>query len=153
MIHYAGHAFFDERQRSRSGIICADGKVLSGAELAGLSRLPSLIFFNACEAARVRNRVHSSLSCPVRERITRSVSFAEAYLRGGIANFIGTYWPVEDGAAAQFARTFYASLLRGSNLGSAICESRICLQRSRLIDWADYVHYGDHEFQVKVTRG
>ena len=49
VVHYAGHAFFDPAQPARSGILCANEQVLSGADLAGLGNLPSLVFFNACE--------------------------------------------------------------------------------------------------------
>jgi len=49
VVHYAGHAFFDREQPARSGILCHGRQVLSGLDLAGVSRLPSLIFFNACE--------------------------------------------------------------------------------------------------------
>ena len=34
---------------------------------------------------------------PLRQ-LDRSVGFAEAFLRGGVANFIGTWWPVSDAA-------------------------------------------------------
>ena len=150
IIHYAGHAFFDDQQRLRSGIVCADGKVLSGADIGGLSRLPCLVVFNACEAARVRNRVLPPADqWTIRERISRSISFAEAYLRGGVANFIGTYWPVDDHAAELFARTFYNSILHGATLGSALQKSRNRLQQSLCVDWADYIHYGDHDFELK----
>jgi CHAT domain-containing protein len=36
LVHYAGHAFFDAAEPSRSGILCAGREVLSGAELSGL---------------------------------------------------------------------------------------------------------------------
>src|SRR5208337_2168803 len=49
-VHYAGHAFFDAQNPGRSGLICAGEEVLSGSDLTGISNLPSLVFFNACEA-------------------------------------------------------------------------------------------------------
>ena len=45
VVHYAGYAFFDPDHRDRSGILCSAREVLSGADLASLSRLPSLVFF------------------------------------------------------------------------------------------------------------
>ncbi|MCA9200209.1 MAG: CHAT domain-containing protein, partial [Planctomycetales bacterium] len=54
VIHYAGHAFFDSHNPARSGIVCAGNEVLSGQDLLGVSKLPTLMFFNACESARVR---------------------------------------------------------------------------------------------------
>ena len=43
VVHYAGHAYFDEFDRARSGILCSGDEVLSGADLASLSRLPALV--------------------------------------------------------------------------------------------------------------
>ena len=64
MVHYAGHGFFDPRQRGRSGLFCAGGEVLSGIDLATIDNLPSLMFFNACETARVRGIRRSSVAAP-----------------------------------------------------------------------------------------
>jgi pimeloyl-ACP methyl ester carboxylesterase len=150
VVHYAGHAFFDPRDRSRSGIVCSGNEVLSGADLAGHGNLPSLVFFNACEAARVRRpstpaKTHPSIST----RVERTVSFAEAFLRGGIANYVGTYWPVGDDAAMVFAKAFYTRLIGGSRLGDAIMEGRQEVYRIKSVDWADYVLYGDPAFVLK----
>ena len=87
-IHFAGHAWFDAAAPASSGILCAGGRVLSGADLAAMDSVPALVFFNACESGRLRATVN-----PLRQ-LDRSVGFAEAFLRGGVANFIGTWWPV-----------------------------------------------------------
>ena len=57
-------------------------------------------------------------------RLRRGVGFAEAFLRGGIANYVGTYWPVNDAAAEKFADVFYKKLLDGKSLGEAILSGR-----------------------------
>jgi pimeloyl-ACP methyl ester carboxylesterase len=151
VVHYAGHAFFDAENPARSGIVCAGREILSGADLAGLGNLPSLVFFNACEAARVRRRGErrgeAALSIP--KRVQRNVGFAEAFLCGGIANYVGTYWPVGDSAALAFAKTFYERLLTGSTLGEAILAGRQAAYKLPSIDWADYILYGDPNFVLK----
>ncbi len=38
-------------------------------------------------------------------RLLELTSLAEAFLRAGVANYIGTHWPVVDSAAADFARS------------------------------------------------
>ena len=43
---------------------------------------------------------------------------AEALMRGGIAIYMSTYWPVGDDAAKTFASTFYEKLLAGEVVGS-----------------------------------
>jgi CHAT domain-containing protein len=144
VIHYAGHAFFDEKNPERSGLLCAGKVVLTGADVAGLAKLPTLVFFNACEAARVRGAPP-----PTQDAIARSVSVAEALMRGGVANFLGTYWEVGDAAAEQFADAFYQHLLRGQTIGEAIQEGRKVVRKIPSKDWADYVFYGNPDFVLK----
>ena len=150
IIHYAGHAFFDPVSPERSGILCHNRQVLSGADLVGLGNLPSLVFFNACQAGRIRRgteKKKNELAIP--KRVERTVSLAEAFLRGGIANYLGTYWPVGDEAAEKFASSFYTELLQGQSIGQALQKGRNAVQDLQSVDWADYIHYGNPYFTVK----
>jgi len=151
VVHYAGHAYFDPNSPDRSGILCSGREVLSGADLAGIGNLPALMFFNACEAARVRkpqDPADPELAMP--KRIQRSVGLAEAFLRGGVANYMGTYWPVGDASAKQFAEAFYGGLLQGNSIGQSLLEARKEIQGHSWVDWADYVLYGSPEFVLKI---
>jgi hypothetical protein len=56
---------------------------------------------------------------------------------------------VGDAAAAAFATVFYRELLRGS-IGNALVKARRAVRDSRSADWANYIHYGDAEFRLKV---
>jgi CHAT domain-containing protein len=150
VIHYAGHAFFDTLDPSKSGILCAGEEVLAGAELANIGGLPSLVFFNACESGRLRKRVKTTPVKSTIDRVHRGVSFAEAFLRGGIANYLGTYWPVNDNAALKFSETFYRRILNGETLGAAIMAGRKAVEGISSVDWADYILYGDTNFVLKV---
>ena len=155
ILHYAGHASFDPVRVSRSGILCSDAP-LTGAELAELSSLPALVFFNACESARVRKRMKRESAHVTRDlsqRIERSVGLAEAFLRGGVANYIGTYWPVGDASAEGFAGAFYTALLDGKTLAEAILGGRAKVNGIKSQDWADYIFYGSPDFRVKKTGG
>ena len=152
VVHYAGHAYFDKVEPARSGILCAGREVLSGADLANLGALPSLAFFNACEAGRIRRdseKVKLDTKLSTNYRVQRGASFAEAFLRGGIANYIGTYWPVGDAAALTFAEQFYQHLLAGTSLGDAVMAGRKAVHRIGSPDWADYMLYGDPTFVLK----
>jgi len=174
VIHYAGHAFFDPANRSTSGILCSDRNVISGQDLSSLDRLPALAVFNACESGRVRSGLLPTMPTvlerkaalnakpasktktnevtvdPKDEVFARNVSFAESFLRGGIASFVGTYWPVGDAAAEMFATQFYEQVLSGSTIGVSLKKARAELHKNKLQDWANYIHYGDPEFRVKV---
>lgn len=158
VIHYAGHAFFDPIQRSRSGLVCADHEILSGDDLASASNLPSLMFFNACEAARIRTydpaqtrSVKTERTPPREEIVRRGIGLAEALLRGGVANFVGTYWPVGDAAAGVCAKSFYPALLAGDTIENALRSARQAVFELPSADFADYVFYGDPAFQLKTA--
>lgn len=154
VIHYAGHAFFDPKRPGESGLVLADGE-FTGAHLSALGRLPPLLVFNACESARMRRgagagtRRRPQDSVHRRTSMRTNISLAETLLRAGVAHYIGTHWPVSDDAAAAFAAAFYGAILRGS-IGDALVKARRAVHARRSPDWADYVHYGDAEFRLKV---
>lgn len=147
VLHYAGHARFDEHDPARSGILLADG-MLSGLDLAALSNLPALVFFNACESGRLPSKSHLRRR-HVRDRINRNVGLAEAFLRGGVANYVGTYWPVGDDSATTAAISIYGAIVGGKSIGEAVAAARAALRTATSIDWADYIHYGSYDFTVK----
>ncbi|MCM2310369.1 MAG: CHAT domain-containing protein [Steroidobacteraceae bacterium] len=145
VLHFAGHGFFNARDPGRSGLVCAGNEVLQGADLDALGNLPALVFFNACEAARVRRRRGTGRGLFA---FRRSTSVAEAFLGGGVANFVGTHWPVGDQAARSFATSFYQRLLDGAPLGDCALAARKSVLDIGSIDWADYVLYGVFDFVV-----
>ncbi|HYG65542.1 MAG TPA: CHAT domain-containing protein, partial [Thermoanaerobaculia bacterium] len=158
VIHYAGHAEFDPASPEHSGLLCHNEARLTGADLVGVGNLPTLVFFNACESARVRRgsrntappRARGLRPRDLRVRITEAVSFAEAFLRGGIANFIGTYWPVGDREAEIFSLAFYEQILRGRPLGQALQVGREAIRKAQgTKDWANYILYGNPDFVLK----
>jgi CHAT domain-containing protein len=155
VLHYAGHAFFDPLQPSNSGILCSGRKVLTGKQVSELKSVPPLVFFNACESGRVRRAAIAGGKRPAKpkpdtQKLQATVSFAEAFLRGGVAQFIGTYWPVGDDSAKAFAGTFYRQLLDGVAIGTALDASRAKLRDAHQVDWADYIHYGARGFRLKL---
>ena len=52
-------------------------------------------------------------------------------MRGGIANFTSTYWPVGDAAAKNFAGTFYEKILAGDAIGKALLQGRRAIMQQR----------------------
>lgn len=160
IVHYAGHAFFDPDAPARSGLVCAGQAVLGGNDLMGISNLPCLVFFNACEAGRVRGGLPKASPKaapkpspkPASAQVMQSFGVAEALMRGGIANFMSTYWPVGDAAAKDFAGTFYKGILSGSPVGAALLEGRKAVLKLGVRDWADYVLYGSFDFVLKQPR-
>lgn len=146
ILHYAGHAFFDRDSRADGGLVLTGEKVLTGRQIMTLGRLPALVFLNACEAARVRG-VRATATLASRAAVDEQGSLAEALLRSGVGNFLGTYWPVGDAAAMRFAELFYARLAEGAGLNAAVTAGRRALHNENLADWANYVFYGDPDFR------
>ncbi len=156
-VHYAGHAFFNPQNRGRSGLLCANQEVLSGSDLMGISNLPFLVFFNACEAGRVRRGSSPppkprKRPKPASDRAEESSGVAEALMRGGIANYMSTYWPVGDAAAKMFSTTFYERVLDGKPIGLALLEGRKAVWQLKHQDWADYILYGNADFVLKQRK-
>jgi len=156
VVHYAGHAYFVAvTEYPAAGPV--DGVEVGVADLASLSRLPALVVFNACESARVRRTFSSDQNRVVQEKVDDpvrgTVGFAEAFLAGGVANYVGTYWPVGDNAASKFAETFYGALLAGQPIGDALLAARRAVSElaAGAADWADYVFYGDPRFVLKAA--
>ena len=106
------------------------------------------MFFNACEAARVRLAGKRETAAKA-EAVRGTTSFAESFLSGGVANYLGTYWPVGDAAAKVFAETFYSALLKNEPLGRALVGGRRAVEKVPSGDWANYVLYGSPEFVLK----
>ena len=152
VLHFAGHAFWDEQDPGSSGLVCDAREVLRSRDLDGIGNLPALVFCNACEAARVRKPRPSTGRTATRWLGLRRTmtGVAEAFLAGGVANFLGTHWPVGDEAAFAFSQVAYGALLDGERLGDAVLAGRRKLAAIPSHDWADYVHYGSAEFRLAV---
>ncbi|MDH3589313.1 MAG: CHAT domain-containing protein, partial [Gammaproteobacteria bacterium] len=168
MLHYAGHtSFFPEKEwgPAWSGILCAhkhypdDEKgcrncsitpkyILSGNDLREMAHLPSLVFFSSCQSGRVGGLGQKGTTAT-----DRNIGLAEAFLRGGVANYVGTHWWVSDDAAPKFVNEFYGALIRGESIGTAVQNGRKAVRRrAKSLDWADFIHYGNPDFVLKFKK-
>ena len=148
VLHYAGHTAFVPDRPEWCGIVCAGPKVLSGNELSKIHNLPAVVFFNSCQSGRVGGMTQSAAG-----GLARNVGLAEAFLRGGVANYVGTHWVVSDDAAPAFMRAFFKGLLNGQSMGEAVLAGRRAVRAVGSRDWADYIHYGSPDFVLKVPYG
>ncbi len=149
VLHFAGHAFFDAREPHNGGLVCDGRETLRAEHLANVGVLPALVFCNACEAARVRKPARAMAPRGPTLGLQRSMTgIAEGFLAGGVANFVGTHWPVGDESAFGFSQRLYDSLLQGERLGEAVLAGRQQLHAIPSVDWADYVHYGNPDFRL-----
>ena len=156
IVHYAGHAAFDPLNPRQRGLLCADGQFLTGEDLADMSMLPTLVFLNACQSGRIRRAptggTRREAKATRQDRLKETVSVAEAFLHGGLKLFLGTYWPVDDGAALTFSQKFYQSIIDHLPVGEAVHLARQAVKKDGKVDWADYMLYGDPRFPIKQSQ-
>lgn len=155
VLHFAGHCLFDKENPTLSGWVFHKdkGQRLSAYELTRVDRVPRFVFSNACESGVMATRIgtYSPGLAP---------SFAEAFFQRGVSNFVCTAWPVDDGAALEFALWVYYSLLglrphteEGSKftaapplpMHSAMRQARLQIagQPHGVRTWGAYQHYGN----------
>jgi hypothetical protein len=140
VIHYAGHAFFDEKESDLSGLVL-DGEVYFLAQkIHRLLEGRPLVFLNACQSATTANE----------QTQKKAEGLASAFIYGGAVGCVGSLWPVYDRPAAAFAFHFYDNVLKGHMIGEAMRLARRELKNdpNDQITWASYVLYGDPTFQL-----
>ena len=139
ILHFVGHAEYDQDGSEENGWLCSDGQTLNAANIASLphaASFPRLIFANACGTAHAGpDRNH-----------TGAGSLYAAFAKHGVQHYIGTVAQVSDRAAAEFAQVFYRSLMAGASIGEALLASRRKFSDKKGTPiWAYYVHYGAPE--------
>jgi hypothetical protein len=161
VLHYAGHCVYDENNPARQGWVFSLGDppdLLSPHELNRIDRIPKFVFSNACESGITPDRSEE-------RSVGLAPGFAEAFFQRGVANFVCTAWPVDDGAARTLARTLYSHLLglkedperpgrylqdRPRPMWEAMQEARLAIFDSvgGARTWGAYQHYGDPYFRL-----
>jgi len=151
VIHYSGHAAFEKDDPARSGLVLADGEILTAREIQECLDGQPWVFLNAC--ASVQELLAES-GQPVYTGV-EAHGLACAFILGGARAVIGTLWPVPDQGAYAFASAVYDHLLAGVSAGEALRRARHTSWRERPLDpiWAAYVLYGPPDLSlVEVER-
>ena len=145
IVHYAGHADYDQQEPSRSGWIFEDGKFTSSdiIQMIGAKPFPALVFSNACQSGQTEEwKIGEGYS-------KRIYGLANAFLLAGVQHYIGTFWEILDRPSSLFSREFYRAMTEGCPIGEAVRKARISLIREYgedTIVWASYMLYGDPTF-------
>jgi CHAT domain-containing protein len=146
IIHFNGHAHFNQKRPRESGLVLHDRDVKTGAVVQYFGRkAPILCFVNACETTKVGTWNDSY----------DIFGLARAFLETG-AYLLGSRWRIGDRAAAGFATAFYKSLISdGHAVGTAILDARgVCKDLSGDdFGWASYTYYGDPRMCFKRIAG
>jgi hypothetical protein len=156
IVHYAGHALFDEDDPACSRWLLSDVHGMTALNirntLAWLDTPPRLVFANACEAAMDRGRGDAG------GRLENVSGLATAFINEGVSAYIAPLWPIGDGVAKRIAIQFYCSLLLGrTTVGDALKRAKldarsVALEETKKgirpvfgagMGWASLLLYGD----------
>jgi len=142
IVHYAGHAEYNESSPSESGWLLHQG-VLSAEDIVSMGNankpMPALVFANACQSGKTLWE-----NAEVGSR--QVFSLANAFLLSGVKHYIGTSLDVLDKDSVHFSIAFYKSLLAGDSVAASVRQARIStyakFSEGSAI-WASYLLYGD----------
>jgi len=132
-LHLATHASYggcdDSGRFANAGLELAGGETLCARAIVALRPAPALAFLSVCESGGGRFVDAQGLQ-----------GIARAFLESGTRNLVVTLWPVEDGAARDFALGFHRALLGGRTPARAAAEARAALARAGrpAADWAAF---------------
>ncbi|MEO7970159.1 MAG: CHAT domain-containing protein [bacterium] len=143
IVHYSGHARYDEDKPNRSGWVFSPKVTLSAREIFRARQVPRVVFANACFSA-VTNRGQES---SVEQTNQKLAGLAEAFFARGVQNYIGTGWAVDDAAALEFAQVFYTQAMNGKLLGDALADARRKIFNLGST-WGAYQHYGQSNARI-----
>ena len=146
LLHIAAHGVVDLPHPdgcARSGVVLSDGLLITAAEVAAMPAVPELVFLNCCHLGQV----DLDEDAPHRGQRNRlAASLARELIQAGVRAVVVAGWAVDDVAAEQFARTFYARLLiERQAFGDAVFAARQAAYEARRqsTTWGAYQAYGD----------
>jgi CHAT domain-containing protein len=151
IVHYTGHAEYEENNPGRSGWTLLDGTWTSSEvmNIKGETPFPFLVFSNACHSGRTEKRF-------VGEEYEKKIyDLASTFLHCGVTHYIGSFLEVLDTPAALFAIEFYRAVARDMSVGEAVRIARNQLiehyGESNII-WASYMLYGDPAYTLPYRK-
>jgi hypothetical protein len=148
VIHFAGHAYFDDDDPDRSGFVLKEEELFLSQKIQRFVEGQPLVFLNACQTGVTANEANPQ---SVGEYFWKPAEgLASAFLYGGALGCVGSLWPVYDEPAAEFAIEFYNQVLEGQMIGEAMRRTRRSIKAKHpdSITWASFVLYGDPTFRL-----
>ncbi|HEX8831270.1 MAG TPA: CHAT domain-containing protein, partial [Longimicrobium sp.] len=126
MLHYAGHAVFDDERPERSFLLTAPDPggagppVLTASAIAQLDlRNLSLVVLSACETVRTGEGRAAGFS-----------GLAGAFLAAGAGGVLGSVWEVDDDRTRAFMTEFHRSYRTTGDAASSLAATQRRLLRS-----------------------
>ena len=138
VIHFAGHAVFNPEEPMASGLVLADGSVLTAARILQDSSFRTqkgkLLILSACQTGV--NAITSG---------GEIVGLARALFYAGMPNLISSLWEVADRSTAQLMQDFHGFWQAGKvSIAHALREAQTkALKEGMPIHaWAPFIHLG-----------
>jgi len=106
-LHFSCHGFFNPEEPLKSGVVLANGKMLTLSDLRKGDQLSQarLAVLSACQTA-----VSDFKKLP-----EEAIGLAAGFLQAGVPGVIGSLWPVDDLSTALLMQRFYMNHLWGSS--------------------------------------
>ncbi|HEX9938242.1 MAG TPA: CHAT domain-containing protein [Longimicrobium sp.] len=124
IIHYAGHAVFDDARPERSALVLAGAdttgrltaEAVNGLQLRGVR----LVVLAACRTSRSREGRSGGFS-----------GFSGALLGAGAGGVVGSLWEVDDSLTQPFMLAFHRAYRRTSDPATALRDAQLEMLHSR----------------------
>ncbi len=148
ILHFACHAFLDDRVPFRSGLFLSPGGeegedgLLQAREIAALRTNAVMVVLSACQTSRGHL-----------ERGEGVMGLTRAFFTSGARSVLSTLWEIEDRVAAVFMGHFYDSLSRGETLSQALRSAKLRMSESGYdhpFYWAAFVLNGEPFSRIAV---
>jgi CHAT domain-containing protein len=127
VVHFAGHAVFDDQHPERSRLVLAgrtvsgDAAQLTASELEAAKMAPeALVVLSACQTVRAPSGRSGGFA-----------SLAGAFLAAGAGGVVGSLWRVNDASTGALMTAFHQEYQRERNGAAALRRAQIRMLRSR----------------------
>jgi len=149
VIHLAGHGIFNADPLKPSGMLIGDNVFLSSREIAQMSHTPELVFVNCCFLGQTDGVAEEYF----RHRYKLAANLGTQLIDNGVKAVVVAGWAVDDGAALEFAETFYAHLFAGETFGNAVQKARAGIYQNypSTNTWGAYQCYGDPFYRLTTN--
>lgn len=147
IIHLAGHGIFNQESPDKSGMLIGKDVYLSTKEICQMSTVPEFVFVNCCYLGKIDSDAEAMYA----NRYKLAANIGTQLISNGVKAVIVAGWAVDDAAALDFTKVFYAHLLDGYNFGEAVQQARKSIfdkYQSRNNTWGAYQCYGDPFYKL-----
>jgi hypothetical protein len=127
VIHLATHAYFSPDSPLDSGVVLANGDVLTAREVMGERMSADLLILSACETGMAQSLGGDELA-----------GLAQAFLQAGVQSVIVSLWSVNDWSTAALMKSFYQGRRAGADKAQALKQAMTEVQEQ----WRHPYHWG-----------